>query len=127
LTAPGVISPDDIDVDFNQGQATLKFEGVALNDWITLANSIANGQLLGPAIPATMSATLKWQGITRRVNDVEDTTNNFAGDFIENRATLTVSTEGDDGTTFSGQGDSANAGLFGSFAEIGREENGVFF
>jgi hypothetical protein len=122
-----VISLDDIEVDFDEGQATLGFKDVALNDWITLANSLSNGQALGPAIPAKMSATLKWQGITRRVNDVEDTVNGFGGDFIENGATLTVSTEGDDGTTFSGQGDTATAGLFGNFAEIGREKNGVFF
>ena len=122
-----MISLDDIEVDFDQGQATLSFQDVVLNDWITLANSLSNGQVLGPAIPAKMSATLTWQGITRRVNDVDDTVNGFGGDFIENGATLTVSTEGDDGSTFSGQGDTATAGLFGSFAEIGNEENGVFF
>jgi hypothetical protein len=122
-----VISLDDIEVDFDQGQATLSFKDVALHDWITPANSLSNGKALGPAIPAKMTAALKWQGITRRVNDVDDAVNGFGGDFIENSATLTVSTEGDDGTTFSGQGDTTTAGLFGSFAEIGNEENGVFF
>jgi hypothetical protein len=122
-----VISFDDIDVDLDKGQATLRFEDVALHDWGTLANSLSNGELLGPAVPAKMSAVLRWRGVTRRVNDVEDTVNGFGGNFIEDQATLTVSTEGDDGTTFSGQGDTKTAGLFGAFAEIGREKNGVFF
>ena len=122
-----MISADAIEVDVDTGQATVTFEDVALNDWITLANSLSNGQLLGPAIPAKMSATLQWQGVTRRIDDVDDLVNGFGGDFVENRATLTVSTEGEDGTTFSGQGDTATPGIFGGFAEIGKEENGVFF
>jgi hypothetical protein len=122
-----VISLDDVGIDFDEGKATLRFEDVVLHDWGTLANSLSNGELDGPATPAKMSAVLRWRGVTRRVKDVEDKTNGFRGDFIENRATLTVSTEGDDGTTFSGQGDTKIAGIFGGFAEIGREKNGVFF
>jgi hypothetical protein len=127
LTAPGVIALEDIQVDFDEGQATLNFEDVSLFDWSTLQNSLSNGKLLGPATDATMSATLRWRGINRRVNDVDDADNSFGGDFIENRALLTVATEGEDGTTFAGQGDTASKGIFGAFAEIGREENGVFF
>jgi hypothetical protein len=121
-----VISLDDIHVDLDKGQATLQFEDVDVFDWTTIQNSLSNGKLLGPATGATMSATLRWQGVTRRIDDVDDESNDFSGDFIVNRASLTVSTEGDDGSSFAGQGDTATAGIFGSFAEIGREENGVF-
>ena len=127
LTAPCVISPDDIVTNFGDGTATLQFNNVVLFDWTTLANSLTNGALLpGTPTQATMSGTIQWSGVTRRFT-VNDTTNGFGGDFIENTATFTVSTQNADGSSFSGSGDSTIPAAAPGYAQIGRERNGVFF
>jgi hypothetical protein len=73
-----------------------------------------------------MSATIQWSGVIRRFK-VHDTTNGFGGEFIENTATFTVSTQNEDGFSFSGTGDTTIPAALGNFAEIGHERNGVFF
>jgi hypothetical protein len=122
-----VISPDDIVTDFGAGTATLQFSNVDLFDWTTLANSLTGGALLpGTPTEAKMSGTIQWNGVTRRFK-IDDTTNGFGGDFIENRATFTVSTQNADGSSFSGSGDSTIPTFGGNYAQIGLERSGVFF
>ena len=82
---------------------------------------------VGTPTQATMSGTIQWSGVTRRFT-VNDTTNGFGGDFIENKATFTVSTQNADGSSFSGSGDSTIPTFAGpGLAQIGLERNGVFF
>jgi hypothetical protein len=126
LTAPGVIDPKDITVNLGKGEAVLRFKHVSLLDWGDLANSLSDGTMF-PPVKANMTATLTWSGVTRRVPDVVDSMKEYRGDYVENRAILEVSTIDEGGVTFSGQGDSTLSGIFGSFAEIGRERNGFFF
>jgi hypothetical protein len=122
-----VISPDSILTDFGDGTATLQFNNVDLFDWTTLANSLTGGALLpGTPTDATMSGTIQWSGLTRRFK-VDDTTNGFGGDFIENTATFTASTQNADGSSFSGSGDSTMPTILGNLAQIGLERNGIFF
>ena len=98
-------------------------ENVAVLDWITVPNSLSNGTLLGAPAAARMSAKLQWSGVTRAVEDFSDPTNGFQGDFLETGATIEVSVEESDGSfSFAGSGDASSG-----FAEIGHEQNGVFF
>jgi hypothetical protein len=64
--------------------------------------------------------------VTRRFK-VDDTTNGFGGNFIENQATFKVSTQNADGTSFSGTGDTTIPSIFHNGAEIGLERSGIFF
>jgi hypothetical protein len=127
ITQPCVISPDDIVMNLSDGTATFQFNNIELFDWTTLANSLTSGALVpGTPTKATMSATVQWSDVARRFQ-VDDTTNGFGGNFIETKATFSVSTQNADGSSFSGTGDSTIATAFGNFAEIGVERNGVFF
>jgi len=128
LTVPGVIDPDNIAVDLRTGEAVLRLKQVSLLDWGIEANSLSDSDgAMFPPVRVKMSATLKWHGVTRRVPDVVNPMKEFRGSFVENTAILDVSTINEDGTTCSGTGASTTPGIFGSFAEIGRERNGAFF
>ncbi len=123
MTAPCVISLDDITTQLGKGTASLEFANVAVFDWITVPNSLSNGALLGAPAAAKMSIKIQWSGVTRRVSAVSDATLGFQGDFLETGATIDVSVEESDGSfSFSGSGDASSG-----FAEIGQEQNGVFF
>jgi hypothetical protein len=109
-----------------------------LEDYFNLPNALADGKtaLSGPPgsglgeNDATVSFDFVWSGpVTRRVN-FKDAANGFAGEYVENQATVTWSGLNEDtGFTFT-----ANPGKFstsvpeaGPFAELGHERNGVFF
>lgn len=118
-----MISLDDVVTHFGEGTASLQFQDVAVSDWITVPNSLSNGALLGAPAAAKMSINLQWSGVTRRVSSVSDANKGFQGDFLETGATIDASVEEADGSfAFVGSGDSS-----GHFAEIGQEQNGVFF
>jgi len=122
-TAPGVISLDDVVTHLGDGTASLQFQNVDVKDWITVKNSFSDGTLLGPSAPATMSLNMQWSGVTRRLSGFSDPTNGYGGDFIENKATILISVENDDGSfSFSGSGDTSSC-----FAQIGQMQNGSFF
>ena len=105
-----------------KGTASLQFHNVAVNDWITVPNSLSNGTLLGAPADAVMSLDIRWSNITRQVLGVSDATNGFQGDFLETEATVDVEVENSAGFSFAGAGDASSG-----FAEIGQEQNGVFF
>jgi hypothetical protein len=125
VSAPCIISLDDVVTHFGKGTASLQFKNVAVKDWITVLNSLSDGALVANSpFPATMSAQLQWSGVARRINGLSDSTDGFGGDFIiSNLATISVSVQNNDGSfSFSGSGDTSSG-----FAEIGHEQNGVFF
>jgi len=122
-TAPGVLTADNVAVHLDDGTASLQFKNVAVLDWITVPNSFSNGQLLGAPAAATMSLNIQGSGVTRRLNGFSSPANGFQGDFVENSATIAVSTQNTDGSfSFSGTGDTSSC-----FAQIGRLQNGSFF
>jgi len=124
VTAPCVISLDDIVTRLGKGTATLQFSDVAVHDWVTVPNSLSNGtQIAGTPRDATMSLKIHWSGVTRRVSGFSDPTNGFQGNYLETGATIEVAVENSDGSfSFTGSGDTSSC-----FAEIGQEQNGVFF
>ncbi len=124
ITEPGVISLDDVVTHLGDGTASLQFSDLAVNDWHTVVNSLSDGALVsGSPFAATMSLNIQWSGVTRRVSGFSDPTNGFQGDFIETGATISVAVQNSDGSfSFAGSGDTSSC-----FAEIGQEQNGVFF
>jgi hypothetical protein len=122
LTGPGVITKDNINIQLDAGTAALKFQNVAVLDWKTVPNSLSNGTLLGPPTPGTVSVDIEWSNPGEVLSDFSDEAQGFGGDFIENEATIKIATTTAGGFSFAGAGDTSSC-----FAEIGREQNGVFF
>jgi hypothetical protein len=106
-------------------KAEMHVRNLALEDYFDIIpNSLADG----PAAEATVSFDVVWDGsVTRRVN-VTDAAHGFTGTYVENQVTVTWS-----GTNELGFAFDANPGNFSTsfpertFAEIGREHNGIFF
>jgi len=118
--------PDsDVNVNFGAGKAELKVNNLAAEDYFNLPNA----SIPGNEVDATVSFDVVWNGpITRRVN-VSDAADGFAGSYVENQATINWSASNSQGFSFV-----ANPGSFatsvpeaGPFAELGHEQNGIFF
>jgi len=82
--------------------------------------SIPNALSRGSSVPATVSFDVRWQGGGKPV-EVRDEKNRFAGELIENTATIEWSAH-EEGFRFESDPTTVN-----EFSEIGRERNGVFF
>jgi hypothetical protein len=96
-----------------------------LEDYFTFPNGLADGH----EVDATVSFNVVWGGpVTRRV-EVEHGTNGnrFAGEFVEDHATVTWSGSNELGFRFrSNPGDFSTSAPGRAFAEFGHERNGVF-
>jgi len=134
-----VAVPDSaVKVNFAAGRAEMHVHNLEMEDYFNLPNAAADGDPPGPAlgeVDATVSIDVVWNGpVTRRVN-VKDAANQFAGNFVENAATVTWSgSEGPSQLFPHGFTFQANPGSFGTsvpegapFAELGHERNGSFF
>jgi hypothetical protein len=114
-----------VSVNFGAGKAELKVVNLAAEDYFNLPNA----SIPGNEVDATISFDVVWNGpITRRVN-VSDAANGFTGSYVENQATINWSASNSQGFSFV-----ANPGSFatsvpeaGPFAELGHEQNGIFF
>jgi|SRR5215469_10349085 len=127
---------DSIEVDLGRATASMRLTNFTTKDFFTLKNAFLNAIVPPPAgtippVDATITLLHRWSGVKARVNvtDFENTdltTNRrFAGRFIEDTATVEWSaTVPSKNFHFkSGPADPSKS----SFAEIGRERNGVFF
>jgi hypothetical protein len=98
---------------------------LAMEDYFKLPNALADG----PEVDATASFDVVWSGpVTRRLN-VPDGTNGdrFAGEFVENQATVTWSGNNELGFRFTANpGDFSTTVRGRAFAELGHERNGIF-
>jgi hypothetical protein len=98
---------------------------LAMDDYFKLPNALADG----PEVDATASFDVVWSGpVTRRLN-VPDGTNGdqFAGEFVENQATVTWSGSNELGFRFTANpGDFSTTVRGRAFAELGHERNGIF-
>ena len=123
------IHPDSLEVDLDEGRASLHIANLAIRDAHDVANSLTGGQGFSnppippiASVPATVSFDVEWAGVISRetvVNEMQD----FKGDFIKTGSTIRWSSEQ---TGFSFQSEDPDPSRnFG--AVIGREKNGVFF
>jgi hypothetical protein len=112
------VPSDNVAVHSGEGDAAVDVNNQALQDFFSLPNFFSGGS----SAPAVVSYHLRWSGVTKRVK-TRDVVNGFAGEFMENNATLEWSAQTDH---FEFVSDPANTST-SSFAEVGHERNGVFF
>jgi hypothetical protein len=122
------IPDDDVEVHFAAGKAELHVTNLALKDYPKIP--IALGPQWRTAfVPATISFDVVWnRPVTRRVT-VHDGNNGdrFAGEFLENDATVTWSARNADGFRFTANPGNLSTSIpGGAFVELGHERNGRF-
>jgi hypothetical protein len=96
----------------------MDFSDLETRDFHDLKNTLQRG----PSVPADVSFRIRWSGVKARVK-LRDDKNQFAGNFIEDTATVGWSSR-QKGFKFVSAPASTSTSVF---AEIGRERNGVFF
>ena len=114
------IPTTDVHIDLRRATATMQVSNADVEDYHTLANALLDG----PSDPASVSFVIRWQGVKARVQ-VEDFALGFAGRFTEDSATVAWSASVPS-TGFRFRSDPAATSKT-TFAEIGSEQNGVFF
>ena len=114
------VPEDSIEINFEQGRASLEARDVPIEDYQTITNAFFGD---GPApTQGSVSFTVTWHGVDERVNIRHDD-DGFAGEFIRNTAQMAwTATVGD--LTFRSDPLTTSSS---SFAEIGHERNGIFF
>src|SRR5262245_38953527 len=122
------IHPNNLQVQFNSGRASMHVEGLSVPDTHDLANSLTNGQGYAPLgrpaiapVPATVSFDVEWSGEISRATVVNEA-QNFRGDFIKTGSTMKWSSV-QNGFFFDSEEPNPARNLG---ATIGRECNGVF-
>jgi hypothetical protein len=96
-----------------------------MEDYFKLPNALADG----PEVDATVSFDVVWSGpVTRRLNVHDGSNGNrFAGEYVENQATVTWSGSNELGFRFTANpGDFSTSVPGRAFAELGHERNGIF-
>jgi len=112
------VSEDALDVDLEDGVATLKVTDLDEEDYHNLHNALLDG----PSEPASVSFKMRWKATAPSMR-VTDAVHGFTGRF----RTSTVQIEWTAQTpTFEFVSDAANTTINVS-SVIGRERNGVFF
>jgi hypothetical protein len=121
-----------VSVQFAAGKAEMQVNNLALEDYHFLANAIGpNFDNDAADDPAAVSFDVVWSGpITRRLSVTDGTLgNHYAGEYVENQVTVTWSGMNlATGFSFtSNPGTFATSFFDGGFAELGKEQNGIFF
>jgi hypothetical protein len=114
-----------VQVNFAAGRAEMHVQNLAMEDYFKLPNALADGS----EVDATASFDVVWSGpVTRRLNVPDGTNGNrFAGEFVENQATVTWSGSNELGFRFTANpGDFSTTARGRAFAELGHERNGIF-
>jgi len=115
-------------VDLDRGEASLGARNISVLDAFTIENSLTPTRPLGNPVAAQIdSLEINWKGIFRRVA-YSSSVEKFAGNYVENAATIevTVTTLTSTGHGFRFVSNPAFATV-SHFAQIGRERNGRFF
>lgn len=120
---------DVVQINLGLGTASLRISDLPLTDAHDLANSLTNGKGLPSLgippiapVPAIVSFDIEWGGVIARdevTNEVQD----FAGQFVETRATIKWSAS-QDGFLFVSEKPNPARNFY---SVIGHERNGVFF
>lgn len=114
--------------DLNVGEASLHARNIGVLDAFTVANSLNPTRPLGNPVAAQIeSLDIRWAGVFRSVA-FSSAAERFAGNYVEDAATIEVTM-----TTLTGTGhgfrfvsDPASTTV-NFFSQIGQERNGVFF
>ena len=122
-------SRDSIEIDFEEGVASLRVRDVPVTDAHDLYNNLTKGNGYPPLgvppvapVPATVSFDIEWSGITDSA-EVVNVMQNFRGRFLKTGATIDWSAES---ANFAFQSESPNPAR-SLYSVIGHEQNGVFF
>lgn len=112
------IPSESVEVDLEDGTASLDVSRLHLEDYFTLANALADGK----SVAAQVSFKIHWQGVTKRTR-VHDPSLHVAGLFLDTGAHITWEGQNAQGFEF----ESHSAGQKVVFAQIAHERNGAFF
>jgi hypothetical protein len=123
------VHPDSLEVDLDEGTASLHISDLAIGDAHDVANSLTGGHgFANPpippisSVPVTVSFDVEFAGAISRETVVNEA-QNFRGDFIKTGSTIKWSSQQAEFAFESEDPDpSRSVG-----AVIGRERNGVFF
>jgi hypothetical protein len=121
------IPDDSVNMDVENGTATLHLTNIPVFDFFTVANSLDPAHRLDAAAALINAVRVEWSGVTRRL-EFSDAENTFAGLFLESSAAIDVKV-----TTRSVPTHNIPGFRFASdttkslFAQIGQERNGIFF
>src|SRR5437870_5511611 len=114
--------------DLDTGEASLHARNTGVLDAFTVPNSLDPTRPQGDPVAAQVeSLDINWAGIFRRVA-YSSSAEKFAGNYVENAATIEVAM-----TTLTSTGhgfrfvSSPASTTVNHFSQIGRERNGVFF
>ena len=121
-------------MDLDAGAASLHVENVCVLDAFTVANSVAGvNRKANPAMGIINSLQIDWSGISK-IDHANQPANKMRGTFVENTARISVTattpetavTALSNGHGFRFVSDHASTSV-SNFAQIGQEQNGVFF
>jgi hypothetical protein len=123
------IPDSDVQVNFGAGKAELQVTNLALPDYPKIPIALGS-QFQTAFVPASISFDVVWHGaVTRRLNVTNGTNGDqFAGEFVENDATVSWSASNASGFTFQANPGSLSTSIpGGAFVGLSHEENGTFF
>jgi hypothetical protein len=123
------IPDSDVQVNLGAGKAEMDLTNLALPDYPRIPIALGS-QFQTAYVPGTISFDVVWQGpVTRRLNVANGTNGDqFAGEFVENDATVTWSASNANGFTFQAKPGDLSTSIPGrAFVGLSHEENGTFF
>ena len=128
MTWIAAVPPESAQANLDPDEASLRARNIGVLDAFTVANSIDPTRPLGNPVAAQIdSIDIEWAGIFRRVA-YHSSVERFAGNYVENSATIevTMTTLTSTGHGFRFVSDPART-TTNFFSQIGEEHNGVFF
>jgi hypothetical protein len=130
----GAIPEGSVQVDLDDGTASLRIKNMCVYDAFTTANSIMGvNRPVNQVKGIIESLEINWSGILTR-DTANEPANQMRGTFVENKATISVTattpktavTTLSNGHGFRFVSDPPSTST-SNFAEIGQEQNGVYF
>jgi hypothetical protein len=130
----GSIPEGSVHVDLDDGSATLHVENMCVYDAFTVANSIAGvNRTVNQVKGIINSLHIEWSGVIER-DAANEPVNQMRGMFVQNTARISVTattpktavTSLSNGHGFRFVSDPASTSV-SHFAQIGQEQNGIFF
>lgn len=112
------IPSNAVQVNLNEGTASLQVSGQHVRDFFNIPNSLNNGHSLA----ATVSYNIHWHGVKDR-RHVHNSTLHVEGLFLDTLANIEWTGSNSSGFHFT----SDEEGQTTVSAQIGHERNGVFF